>query len=57
MSSNDKTYGDGQSAGRVDEKAMSVLVRGVFWFAWLTARYRQAAGMAAQAEGQRPELN
>jgi hypothetical protein len=44
-------------AGRLDEKMLSALVGGVFWFTWLTSRYRQAANMAAQVEGQRPELN
>lgn len=41
----------------MDEKVLSTVVRGVFWFTWLTAKYRQAAGLAAKTEGQRAERN
>jgi hypothetical protein len=53
---------DGADSGdlsrqRLDEKQLSAVVRGVFWFAWLTARYRRAAHLAGKVEGQNAELN
>ncbi|HEX2972444.1 MAG TPA: hypothetical protein VHP11_08925 [Tepidisphaeraceae bacterium] len=46
-----------QPQQRLDEKQMSAVIRGVFWFAWLTAKYRQVAHLAGRAECQNAELN
>ncbi len=46
-----------QGPGRLNERTTSAVVRGVFWFTWLTAKYREAANLARRTEGQRAEWN
>lgn len=54
---NDAMPGDKPTGTPICEKQLSLVVRGVFWFTWLTARYRRAANLASQIESQRPERN
>lgn len=56
MSDNEKRNPD-TTVGSMDERQMSAIVRGVFWFTWLTAKYRRAALAAARIEKQKAELN
>ncbi len=43
MSGKDEIRKDAEHSGRLDERTLSILVRGVFWFAWLTARYLRSS--------------